>query len=74
MGPVPILCGKQINRSDYEQTMIRHKNISRILKMDSFLIIAVNLYRYKDSDVGNLRKIEYFNDYFRHERNARNTI
>ena len=28
--------------------------------MGSFIIIVVNLYSYKDSDVGNPRKFEYF--------------
>ena len=36
--------------------------------MVSFLHIVVKLYNYKDSDVGNLRKLEYFYDSFRHSR------
>ena len=32
--------------------------------MGSFLIIAVKLHSYKDSDIGSLRQFEYFNEYF----------
>ena len=39
--------------------------------MGSFLIIVVKLSSYKDGDVGNLRKLEYLYDYFRHSANAR---
>ena len=39
IGPVPVLCGKQSNRTDYEQTMIRHGNASGLSKMGSFLIM-----------------------------------
>ena len=38
--------------------------------MGSFLIIVLKLSSYKDGDVGNLQKIEYEYDYFRHSRNA----
>ena len=38
--------------------------------MGSFMIIVVKLYNYKDSDVRNLRKSEYFYEYFRHSCNA----
>ena len=38
-------------------------SITRVLNMGSFLPIDVNLYRYKDGNVGNLRKFEYFYDY-----------
>ena len=31
--------------------------------MGSFLIIVVKLHIYKDSDVGNLRRFEYFYEY-----------
>ena len=34
--------------------------------MESFLIIVENLHSYKYSDFGNLRKFEYFYDYFKH--------
>ena len=44
------------------------------VNMGSFLTMVVKLYSYKDSDVVNLRKFEYFYDYFGHSRNARNTI
>ena len=40
------------------------------LKMGSLQIIVVKLHSYKDSDVGNLHKFEYFYKYFRHLRNA----
>ena len=43
---------------------------TRGLNMGSFLIIVVKLSIYKDGDVGNLRKFEYFYDYFRHSSNA----
>ena len=38
-------------------------NLSEPPKMGSYLIIVIKLYRYKDSDVGNIRKIKYFHDY-----------
>ena len=34
-------------------------NLSGVSKIGSFLIVDVKLNRYKDSDVGNLRKFEY---------------
>ena len=43
---------------------------TRVLDMESFLIISINLSSYEDGDVGNLRKFEYFNDYFRHGSNT----
>ena len=42
--------------------------------MGSLLIIVVKLYSYKDSNVGNLRKIKYFRDYFRPSHKTWNTI
>ena len=44
-------------------------NLDGISNMGSLLSIVVKLKIYKDSDVGNLRKFEYFNNYFRHLRN-----
>ena len=38
--------------------------------MGSFVIMVINLYRYKDGDVINLRKSEYVYDYFRYLHNA----
>ena len=35
--------------------------------MGSLLIIVVKLHSYKDSDVRNLHKFEYLNDYFMRE-------
>ena len=32
--------------------------------MGSFLIVVINLSGIKDGDVGHLRKLECFNDYF----------
>ena len=43
---------------------------TRVLNVGSFLLIVLKLYSYKDGDVGNLRKFEYFYDYFKHSRNA----
>ena len=43
---------------------------TRGLNMVSILLIVVKLYNYKVGDVRNLRKIEYFYDYFRHSANA----
>ena len=37
-------------------------------------ITVLKLNSYKDSDVGNLWKLKYFNDYFRHSRKAKNEI
>ena len=54
--------------------MIIHKNISVLARVGSFQIIVVKLHIYKDSNVGNLRKFRYCNEYFRHLRNAFNTI
>ena len=45
-------------------------NLSGFSEMGSFLIIVVKLYSYKDSDVGNLQKFEYFYEYFRHSCNT----
>ena len=41
-------------------------NLSDISKMGPFLIIALKLYSYKDSDVRNLHNFKYFYEYFRH--------
>ena len=49
-------------------------NLSVPLKMGSFLSIVVKLYSYIDFDVGNLRKIKYFRDYFRPSCKTRNII
>ena len=37
--------------------------------MGSFINTVLKLSGYKDDDVGNLRKFEYFNDYLRSSRN-----
>ena len=49
-------------------------NLSGLQNMGSFLLIVVTLYIYIYSDIGNIRKIKYFHDYFRHSRKAWNTI
>ena len=42
--------------------------------MVQFIIRVLKLYSHKYGDVGNLRKLEYFNDYIWHLRNAWNLI
>ena len=56
--------------SHWYSLLIISLNLSGFSKMGSFLIIVVKLHSYKDSDVRNLRKFEYFYDYFRHSRNT----
>ena len=46
----------------------------KLFNMGSVLPIVVKLYIYKYSDIGNLRKFEYFYDYFCRSLNAWNTI
>ena len=61
------MIGGQIfaKRTSYEQSSNRcsiifiYMKLSVNLKMKSFLIIVVKLYRYKHSGVVNVRKIEY---------------
>ena len=50
----------------HQQVLFSFPSTTRKLNMRSFLPIDVNLYRHKDGDVVNIRKFEYFNDYFRH--------
>ena len=49
-------------------------NLSGSSKIGSFLIIVLKLYCYKDSDVGNFRKMKYFRNYFRPSHKTWNTI
>ena len=49
-------------------------NLSGHPNIGLFLIIAVNLYSYIDSDVRNIQKIKYFHDYFRPLRKLSNMI
>ena len=50
--------------------LISSMNLSEISKKGSLLIIFLKLHRYTDIDVGNLRKLEYFYEYFINPRNA----
>ena len=76
----PTVSGRFSKRPSYVQSSHRCSHLSIALKlsglseMGSFLIIVVNLYSYKDSDVGNLRTIKYFRNYCWLFRNTWNTI
>ena len=69
--PVDLQNGLLMGQSSHRCSLIIILlNLSGILDMGSFLTIVVKLYSYIDSDVRNLRKYEYFHDYFRPSRNA----
>ena len=76
----PTISGRFAKRLSYVQSSHRCShlgidlNLLGISEMGSFLIIVLNLYSYKDIDVGNLRTIKYFRDYCRPFRNTWNTI
>ena len=52
------------------QSSYNYSKSLKVSEMGSFLILVVRLYSYKDSNVGNMLKIKYFHDYFRHSRKA----
>ena len=47
------------NHLEFAQNLLGPQN------MGSFILIVLKSYSYRDSDIGNLRKIKYFCDYFR---------
>ena len=53
-------------QSSYQCSLLRIAlDLSGLMNMGSFPNIVVKLYSYKEIDVGNIRKIKHFHDYFR---------